>query len=36
MLNDTKVQFVTKQNHLVYNLDSKLDFLEHIANIINK
>ena len=30
------VHSASKQNHLVYILDSKLDFLEHIDNKINK
>ena len=32
MLNDAKVQFTTNQKHLVFILDSRLDFVEHIDN----
>ena len=33
---DPKMQFATTQKHLVLILDSKLDFIEHIDNKINK
>ena len=36
MLNDSKVQFATNQKHLLFILDSRLDFNEHIDNKINK
>ena len=36
MLNNTKVQFVTNQKHSVEILDSRLAFIEHIDNKINK
>ena len=36
MLNDSKVQFATKQEQLVLILDSRLDFIEHIEKKINK
>ena len=36
MLNNSKVQFATIQEHLVLILDSRLDFIEHIDNKINK
>ena len=36
MLNDTKVQLATNQEQLVLILDSRLDFIEHIKNKINK
>ena len=35
-LNDAKVQFPTSHKHLVLILDSRLDFIEHIANKYNK
>ena len=36
ILNDTKVQFATSQKYLVLILNSRLDFIEHIDNKINK
>ena len=36
MLNDSKVQFATNQKHLVWVLDFRLDFIEHIDNRVNK
>ena len=36
MLNGNKVQSASNQKHLVQNLDSRLDFIEHIDNKINK
>ena len=36
MLNDAKVQFATSQKHLLFILDSRLDFIEHIDNKFNK
>ena len=36
MLNDTKVQLATSQKHLVLISNSRLDFIEHIDNKINK
>ena len=36
MLNDSKVQFATNQKQLLFILDSRFDFNEHIDNKINK
>ena len=36
MLNDAKVQFASSQKHLLFILDSRFDFIEHIDNKINK
>ena len=36
ILNDAKVQVSTNQEHLVLILDSRLDFIEHIDNKVNK
>ena len=36
MLNDPKVQFLTNQEQFVLILDSRLDFIEHMKNKINK
>ena len=36
MLKDAKVQFATNQEQLVFVLASKLDFIQHINNKINK
>ena len=36
MLNDSKVQLATIQEHLVLILDSRLNFIKHIDNKVNK
>ena len=36
VLNDAKVQLATRQKHLVLILDSRLCFIEHVNNKINK
>ena len=36
MLNDAKVKFATSQKHLLLILDSRLDFIEHIDDKLNK
>ena len=36
MLIDARVQFATSQKHLLFVLDSRFDFIEHIDNKIHK